>query len=87
MAQTARSGQRPKNAILAELPDDKFERTHDHMALLLAVTRPSVSLSANKLQRIGAVDYTQGRVTLTNRGLLEKEVCECYGIMRESTEA
>jgi CRP-like cAMP-binding protein len=55
-----------------------LQLTHDFLATMLGTDRPSVSLAAQSLQRMGAIRYTRGAVHIVNRALLEEVVCECY---------
>ena len=57
---------------------DMFQLTHEFMALLLGVQRPSVSMTANGLQRRGLIRYSHGHVTILDRTGLEETACECY---------
>lgn len=59
-----------------------FTLSHEFLAVMLGVQRPTVSLVAAKLQRAGLIRYTHGRVTVRNRKRLEQASCECYAIIR-----
>jgi CRP-like cAMP-binding protein len=65
---------------------DHFQLTHEFMALLLGVQRPSVSMTANRLQRRGLIRYSHGHVTILNRAALEDTACECYRTRRQQIE-
>jgi CRP-like cAMP-binding protein len=65
---------------------DEFPVTHEFMAMMLGVSRPSVSLTAASLQRTGAIAYAHGRVTVLDRPALEGFACECYGTVRRQFE-
>jgi len=56
--------------------------THDFLATMLGTDRPSVSLAAGLLQRMHIIKYSRGAVKILNRGALEKQACECYGIIQ-----
>jgi CRP-like cAMP-binding protein len=60
--------------------------THDFLATMLGTDRPSVSLAAQSLQRIGAIRYARGGVQILIRELLETVVCECYRNIRARNE-
>lgn len=60
--------------------------THETLALLLGVQRPSVSIVANALQKRGIIRYSHGRVAILNRPILERVACECYAILRSDIE-
>jgi CRP-like cAMP-binding protein len=52
------------------------------MAMMLAVRRPSITVTAGILQRAGLIRYAAGRVTVADRASLEAASCECYGVVR-----
>ena len=59
-----------------------FNLSHEFLALMLGVQRPTVSVVAATLQRAGFIRYSQGRVTVQDRTGLEDAACECYQIIR-----
>lgn len=61
---------------------DTFELTHEVLAQMLAVRRAGVSGAANALRRRGLIEYSRGKVSVTDRAGLEAAACECYGIVR-----
>lgn len=61
----------------------QFVLTHDFLAMMLGVRRPGVTLAAAQLARDRLIRYSRGRVTIIDRGLLEREACECYWVARE----
>ncbi|HXF57623.1 MAG TPA: Crp/Fnr family transcriptional regulator [Actinomycetota bacterium] len=61
---------------------DTFELTHEFLAEMLGVTRPSVTIAARTLQAAGLIRYTRGTVTILDRGGLEEASCECYQAIR-----
>ena len=56
--------------------------THDFLATMLGTDRPSVSLAAGLLQRMHIIKYSRGAVKILNHRALEKQACECYGIIQ-----
>ena len=52
--------------------------TQQHLAVMLAVQRTTVTAAASDLQREGAIAYRRGRITVLDRGLLMRRSCECY---------
>ncbi|MDT5293813.1 MAG: hypothetical protein QOJ76_693 [Acidobacteriota bacterium] len=68
------------------LERDEFELTHEFMANMLGVRRPSVSEVAEKLQEMGFIRYRHGRITMLDRNGLEEFVCECYPVVKEKFE-
>ena len=59
-----------------------FPMTHEFLALMLGVNRPTVTLSASTLQDAGLITYQRGVMTILDRPGLEKVSCECYGATR-----
>lgn len=62
--------------------EQDFHLSHEFLAVMLGVQRPSVSAVAATLQEAGFISYTHGRVTVRDRRGLETAACECYGIIR-----
>jgi CRP-like cAMP-binding protein len=58
--------------------DDALPLTQQHLAVMLAVQRTTVTAAASELQREGAITYRRGRITVLDRDLLMKRSCECY---------
>lgn len=52
--------------------------THDFVAAMLAIRRPTVSIVFATLQNAGAIRYTRGRIVVLDRMALERASCECY---------
>lgn len=65
---------------------DVFSMTHEFMANMLGVRRPSVSEIANRLQEMGLIRYQRGRIEILDREGLERLVCECYPAVKEKFE-
>jgi len=57
---------------------ESFSLTHEFLASLLGVQRPSISMTANGLQKNGLIRYCHGRLTVLDRGAIEAAACECY---------
>lgn len=62
---------------------DEFPLTHEYLALMLSVRRPTVTDIAQKLREEGLVSYTRGNFTVTDRPRLEECACVCYNLIRE----
>lgn len=56
--------------------------TQELIANMLGVRREGVTEAAGKLQQAGLIQYSRGRITVLNRPLLEKRVCECYQVVK-----
>jgi CRP-like cAMP-binding protein len=61
---------------------ENFNLSHEFLAVMLGVQRPTVSVVAATLQEAGLIGYTHGRVTVRDRQGLEAAACECYPIIR-----
>jgi CRP-like cAMP-binding protein len=61
---------------------DTFVLTHEFLSHMLAAERPSVTLAAGALQKLGCITYRRGSVVVKDRGRLERSACECYGVVR-----
>ena len=71
---------------LDRLPLDSFTMPQELITNMLGVRRDGVSESASKLQRDGSIKYSRGRIEVINRSGLEKNVCECYGVVKKEFE-
>lgn len=68
------------------LERDEFELTQEFMANMLGVRRASVSEVAGKLQQLGVIEYSRGKVRIIDRPGLERLTCECYGVVKQKFE-
>jgi len=57
--------------------------THELVATMLGVRRPTVTLVVGSLRRAGLIDERRGRITIRDRGRLEAACCECYRLLCE----
>jgi CRP-like cAMP-binding protein len=57
---------------------DEFALTHESLSAMLGVRREKVSVAANELRRLGAIEYRRATVAVTNRSELVKQSCSCY---------
>lgn len=62
--------------------EQDFHLSHEFLAVMLGVQRPTVSVVAGTLQQAGLIRYSHGRVAVTDRKGLEAAACECYPIIR-----
>jgi len=65
------------------LPTNELVMTQELIANMLGVRREGVTEAAGKLQRAGLISYSRGRITVLDRKGLEKEVCECYAVVKK----
>lgn len=68
------------------IDDDVIRLTHDFLAQMLAVRRPTVSLIAYELQQAGFIRYHRGKITIVDRKGLERGACECLEALRDKTK-
>jgi len=62
---------------------DAFPLTQEFVAMMLGVTRPSVTIVAGTLQKAGLIKYHRGRLEIVDRKKLEAASCECYRVVRK----
>ena len=62
--------------------EQDFHLSHEFLAVMLGVQRPTVSVVAGMLQEAGLIQYKHGHVTVRDRHGLEAAACQCYPIMR-----
>jgi CRP-like cAMP-binding protein len=68
---------------------NEFPLTHEFVAMMLGVARPTVTIVAGTLQKAGLITYRRGIVAILDREKLEAASCECYrvgsGLLRSVT--
>jgi CRP-like cAMP-binding protein len=64
-----------------------FDLTQHFLAQMLAVRRTSVSEVAQSLAEDGCITYSRGFITITDRARLERHACDCYEVIRQTTDA
>ncbi len=62
------------------MQSDGYALTHEFLAEMLVVQRPTLSIVAAALQREGVIQYRHGYLTILKRERLQEIACECYGI-------
>jgi CRP-like cAMP-binding protein len=60
-----------------------YALTHEFLAEMLVVQRPTLSVVAAALQREGIIHYRHGQLKILLREKLEERACECYAISRD----
>ena len=65
---------------------DEFPLTHEFLAQMLGVCRPTVTAVAGTLQKAGLINYHRGRITVINRKGLEAASCECYEVIAKELD-
>jgi hypothetical protein len=71
---------------LDRLPGNKLTMTQGLIANMLGVRREGVNEAAGKLQKLGAIQYSRGTMTVLDRPKLEKLSCECYSVVKKETD-
>lgn len=69
--------------LLDYSPAPMLTLTQAALANLLGVRREAVVAAAGKLQSAGLIRYSRGRITVLDRPALERQVCECYAVIRK----
>ena len=71
---------------LDRLKSNKLVMTQELIANMLGVRREGVTDAAGKLQKLGAISYSRGRITVLDRPQLEQLCCECYSVVKRETD-
>jgi CRP-like cAMP-binding protein len=61
---------------------NEWRVTHELLAMMLGVRRPTVTLIVNVLQRVGLIQLRKGWITIVDGPGLEARTCECYRTVR-----
>ena len=56
--------------------------TQEFLAEMLGVNRTTVTVVAHTLQQAGIINYTRGKIRITNLEGLQDAACECYETVR-----
>lgn len=67
---------------LDRLPGNELTMTQELIAGMLGVRREGVTEAAGRLQGLGYIRYRRGHITVLDRAGLERDVCECYDVVR-----
>ena len=63
---------------------NEFPMTQEFLSVMLCVHRSGVTVAARLFQQAGLIQYSNGRITVTDRAGLEAAACECHGtVVRE----
>jgi CRP-like cAMP-binding protein len=71
---------------LDRLPNNRLTMTQELIANMLGVRREGVTDAAQKLQDLGVIEYSRGKITVLDRPKLEKLSCECYAVVKKETD-
>lgn len=65
---------------------EEFLLTHDFLAIMLGVHRPTVTLVIGALQKAGLISSRHGHIRVLKRKRLEHASCECHDVIRQHFE-
>jgi CRP-like cAMP-binding protein len=71
---------------LDRLNGNELVMTQELIASMLGVRREGVTAAAGKLQKLGAIQYRRGHITVLDRAKVEKLSCECYAVVKHETD-
>jgi CRP-like cAMP-binding protein len=71
---------------LDRLSCSDLKMTQELIANMLGVRREGVTEAAGKLQKLGAIRYHRGHITVLDRTMLEHLCCECYAVVKTETD-
>lgn len=60
---------------------DEYPLTQEMLAQMLGVSRQFLSAVAYEFKSAGLIDYRRGNMRILKRSMLEREACECYGLV------
>ena len=70
-------------ATLDRIPSGELVMTHELVANMLGVRREGITEAAGKLQSAGLIKYRRGHISVLDRTGLERQVCECYAVVKK----
>jgi CRP-like cAMP-binding protein len=71
---------------LDRLSGNELHITHEQVGIFLGVRRESITMAAQKLEAMGAIQYRRGHLTVVNRQELEELAGENYAIVSREYE-
>lgn len=71
---------------LDRLSSNELVMTQELIANMLGVRREGVTEAAGKLQAVGLIHYSRGRITVLDRAGLEARTCECYSVVKKESD-
>jgi CRP-like cAMP-binding protein len=60
--------------------------TQENIAAALGLQRSTVSVAAEGLQREGLIQYSRGKVVISDKAGMETQACECYWVVKRYIE-
>lgn len=71
---------------LDRLPGNDLKMTQELISNMIGVRREGVTTAAGRLQNLGLISYSRGRITVLDRPALECHACECYAVVKRETD-
>ncbi|MFL6673791.1 MAG: Crp/Fnr family transcriptional regulator [Massilia sp.] len=68
---------------LDRLASNELTMTQELISNMLGVRREGVTEAAGRLQAYGYISYRRGHITVLDRVGLERNVCECYAVVKK----
>jgi CRP-like cAMP-binding protein len=66
------------------IESDTIDLTQEFLAQMLGVTRTTMTLVAQSIQKAGLIRYRRGHIQIINVAGLETMSCECYAAIRDT---
>jgi len=71
---------------LDRLDSNELRVTQELIANMIGVRREGVTEAAGRLQKLGVIRYSRGKITVLDRQRLEALSCECYAVVKAETD-
>ena len=71
---------------LDRLDSNELRVTQELIASMIGVRREGVTEAAGRLQKLGVIHYSRGKITVLDRPRLEELSCECYAVVKAETD-
>jgi hypothetical protein len=71
---------------LDRLPTGEISMTATLIGNMLGLKTAQVSTATDVLSKAGLIRYDDGRITVLDRGGVEKRFCECYGVVKKESD-
>jgi CRP-like cAMP-binding protein len=71
---------------LDRLASNRLVMTQELIANMLGVRREGVTEAAGKLDKLGIIRYSRGKITVLDRPNLEQMSCECYAVVKKESD-
>lgn len=69
-------------STLDRLSSNELTLTQELIASKIGVRREGITAAAGALQQAGYIHYRRGHITVLDRAGLERQVCECYEVVK-----